>query len=49
MKRAKYGENKAYVPKHTSSSEKQAGDNFMPWACMVASGIGSLIYTVCFE
>ena len=33
----------AYDPKHTSSSVKHGG-NVMAWACMAASGTGSLIF-----
>ena len=31
-------------PKHTSSSLKYGGGSVMAWACMDASGVGSLIF-----
>ena len=35
----------AHDPKHTSSSVKHGGGSVMAWACMAASGVGSLILT----
>ena len=34
----------AHDPKHTSSSVKHTGGSVMAWACMAASGVGSLIF-----
>ena len=34
----------AHDPKHTSSSVKHGGGSVMAWACMAASGVGSLIF-----
>ena len=34
----------AHDPKHRSSSVKHGGANAMAWACMTASGVGSLIF-----
>ena len=34
----------AHNPKHTSSSVKHGGGSVMAWACMAASGVGSLIF-----
>ena len=34
----------AHDPKHTSSSVKLGGGSVVAWACMAASGVGSLIF-----
>ena len=34
----------AHDPKHTSSSVTHCGGSVMTWACMAASGVGSLIF-----
>ena len=34
----------AYDPKHVSSSVKHGRGSVMAWACMAASGVGSLIF-----
>ena len=34
----------AHDPKRTSSSVKHSGGSVMAWACMAASGVGSLIF-----
>ena len=37
-------EGTAQDPKHTTSSVKHGGGSVMAWACMAASGTGSLIF-----
>ncbi len=46
MGREEYGEGKetAHDPKHTTSSVKHGGGSVMAWACMAASGTGSLVF-----
>ncbi len=34
----------AHDPKHTTSSVKHGGGSVMAWACMAASGTGSLVF-----
>ena len=34
----------AHDPKHTTSSVKHGGGGVMAWACMAASGTGSLVF-----
>ncbi len=36
-------EGTAHDPKHTTSSVKHGGGSVMAWACMAASGTGSLV------
>ncbi len=46
MRRDEYGEGKgtAHDTKHTTSSVKHGGGSVMAWACMAASGTGSLVF-----
>ncbi len=37
-------ERNAHDPKHTTSSVKHGGGSVMAWACMAASGTGSLVF-----
>ena len=37
-------EENGHDPKHTTSSMKHGGGHVMSWACMVASGMGSLVF-----
>ncbi len=47
MRKQKCGEKKRdrHDPKHTASSVMHGGGGVMAWACMAASGTGSLNFT----
>ena len=44
MARRNSGHNPAHNPKHSSSCDKHGGGSVMAWACMAATGTGTLIF-----